>query len=299
MEEGQIGHDIVGYDCSETPQSLSHKKQILGLLMKDIRWRSQTKKRVDTKTERLDTVPSKTIDTDKLSSYREGLQHDMENADRLLEKYFSGDISAFDSTLFNEVGEPQEIIRTLKPAPSQVRIFKEVTNGKFTIPSSPDAYGTLVTQTLSTPHILSKSKLEAEQDSFGIFQSHSHMHTEPASQSLHIPPMPISCLVDWVVSASGDEFLQRRYDLLCSLHALNVSDFTPYALTSVNEVNIERRCIIYSDLAEMNVLDLQSLLSRARNSCSSYILSLAKNIYSLNKFTETRREYILKEYDEA
>ena len=117
---------------------------------------------------------------------------------------------------------------------------------------------------------------------------HSH------KQNSFIPQLPIDNLIDWIVDCSEDEFIHRRYQFLCSIDSLTINDPLSFVISSLNKQYLTRRCILFSDLAEMKLLDLPTLFSKLSIMQNENIPILIKNIFTTNQYVTAHQDYLMK-----
>ncbi|KAL7711635.1 Uncharacterized protein QTN25_010710 [Entamoeba marina] len=100
--------------------------------------------------------------------------------------------------------------------------------------------------------------------------------------------------LDWVVDGDEDTFFMRRYQLLCYLSKWTGVDYTQIVLSSLTSPTIEKRCVLFSDLAELGYINLQVILSKILTSYPQNAQVVLSSLYSIDPFITTRQIYMLK-----
>ncbi|BFU26725.1 hypothetical protein CL6EHI_036590 [Entamoeba histolytica] len=297
-EKGVSEEEISGYDCSESVDSLKKSKEMLTLLMKDIMWRSNQRDIITSEEYRhynIQIALNHPISSNTLFLPNESRKHSLDQPDILLKDYLSGNLSSYDSTMSNNTKELLSLIPSLQPPPSQIRFIIHTSTNHlpthtFSLTSH---YYDLVNQTLFPYPLLSQQQHKIIHSHIPIFSDLKVSENPFVKKKYHlIPTLSPSNVIDWVVEITGKDFLQRRYLFLCSLKELKLNDYTSIALTSLDKPNLTRRCIIFSDLAELNMLNLQTLFAKLVTITPENVFIFIKFIFTNDKFIQTRQEYM-------
>ncbi|EDR29814.1 hypothetical protein EDI_094130 [Entamoeba dispar SAW760] len=287
-EKGVSEEEISGYDCNESVDSL--KKNII--------WRSNQRDIIRSEEYRnynIQIALNHPISSNTLLLPNKSRKHSLDQPNILLKDYLSGNLSSYDSTMSKDIKEILLLIPSLQPPPSQIRfIIHTSTNylpkNTFLFTSY---YYNLINQTLFPYPLLSKQQNKKIYSHIPIFSDLKVSENLFIKKKYHlIPTLSPSNVIDWVVEVNGKDFLQRRYLFLCSLKELKLTDYTSIALTSLDKPNLTRRCIIFSDLAELNMLDLQILFSKLVTITPENAIIFIKFIFTNDKFIQTRQEYM-------
>ncbi|ELP85073.1 hypothetical protein EIN_080250 [Entamoeba invadens IP1] len=326
MEKRQeTAEEICGYECNDSADTFPSKFNLLSLLIKDVTWRSNQLQLPSPelyKALNLSKTISTPLDTKDIKE-RQNEEHPVDLPEALLSEYFGGDLGMLDNKILS-IPNVIEVALQIKPAPSQVTKIISLQPEALRVSQlqtlenkKDDTYVSLLKKILQESNLMTKQtevqnevfKGKVEEPCLVIFNTRNPrmeiVNTDLTSKGL--PNLPIHGIIDWVVEKGGNEFLKRRYLLLCYIKTFDIDDFTQIALASLDKAHTARRCIIFSDLAELHMLDIQVILSKIFTSPPENMPVILRNLYSTNKFVQNRKVYmtnmivesIMEEEDDA
>lgn len=304
--------EITGYECSESHAALLQKMDVLRALIDDVRWRVNQRaplsaddyKHLNISCALEDPIISETVTAPSPAS-----DHTLDHPDTLVEEFYAGNDASFDTTLFAGADAVVSEVPKMLPAPGRVvdalqaRGSGSVSGDEWGIIEKGCSieYASLLKQSLAEAQLIGGERETVPGTPpedvdmgrlFALYRGYAEDRKRGAVSEL--PFTQARDALGWVVEVGGAEFLHRRYLLLCNLERLGVRDYTPAAISTLEQPHPVRRSIVISDLAERGYLDMQTVFSHLLTSPNEHCEQIIQHIYSQDRYVQTRQRYMLE-----
>ena len=219
-------------------------------------------------------------------------------------------IHSLQSNLNNINNQSNSITQSIimnKPSPSQIANLYDLIEKPFDIneinkASVSNDYWNLLNENVGNNNYIVSNANRIPCENVSQLPIYSNINTNQSSNdpfvqtvkpNHFIPQLPIHNLFDWIVDCTEDEFQLRRYQFLCSINQITLSDPVSLVVSSLNKNHLTRRCILFSDLAELQLLDLSILFTKLSNIHHENVPILVKNIFSTNSYVSSHQNYLM------